>query len=776
MNKTFHSQHLQLKELSVQLQYVYDRIVHFFTKSASEAMDIWKIQAFMSYISNFTDNPVEELEKVLDTLSYLSEQQKDEVREVYRYTYSFHAWVKRLSWEPYIIHPIRVLWFLATLSPDLPSIKAALMHDLIEDTEVTYEDIKERYGEEVATLCEWLVKVSKVRYRGEDRQIETLKKTFMAMASDLRVIIIKLADRIHNIQTLHFHPKKDKQIRIAEETLKIFVPIAKRLWLYEFQGYLENGAFSVLHPREYKKIVSHVIKQYGNAEMYKDAWIYRLEMLCKEEDIAYEKVIWRLKSPYRIRKKLGKYDFDLAKIMDILAFRILTHTVTDCYTILGIIHKHYTPIFSKMKDYIALPKPNWYKSLHTTVLWMFEFPIEIQVRTLEMDKVANYGVAAHYVYSDDSPDAVSNAQGEWITRLQDIVKKYSSINDQESFKNELDIEILQKNIFVYTPKWDVIELPQGSTVLDFAFRVHTSIGLKFKNAFINGNIVPIDYQIKTWDIVSIETFKGKYTVNSSWMRFLHTPSAKTKLLRHLRIAEKDTIMKQMIIKLNKRLLEFKLPLFGTKGDLISKRYQNEALEKLLYKLRDKQITITKFIKDTYPDAEFVTQAEKTKRAQQHKELTKSIVWVMSDQWILIDWNSINDLTLCPECLPKLWTKIIGKSWKDWIKIHTLSCSALKTIEYKKLLEAHWYWEEFNKYTLVITFKATHKPWMLLRIFKEIEFLWINIIDIQTWPEDTSWMKEVILKLAFMHPSKMWFFLHEMKKFRDDIKILSTSIE
>ncbi len=738
-------------------------------------MDIWKIQSFISYVSNFTDNPQEELEEILDTLDYLTESEKDEVREVYEYTYSFHKWVKRLSWEPYIIHPVRVLGFLSSVSPDLPSIKAALMHDLIEDTDVTYEDVYERYGEEVAVLCEWLVKVSKVRYRWEDRQIETLKKTFMAMASDLRVIIIKLADRIHNIQTLHFHPKKEKQTRIAEETLKIFVPIAKRLWLYEFQWYLENGAFSVLHPREYKKIASHVIKQYWNAEMYKDAWIYRLEMLCKEEWIAYEKIIWRLKSPYRIRKKMWKYDFDLAKIMDILAFRILTNTVTDCYTILWIIHKHYTPIFSKMKDYIALPKPNGYKSLHTTVLWMFDFPIEIQVRTKKMDKVANYWVAAHYVYSDETQDNVSNAQWEWIKRLQEIVKKYSKVNDQESFKKELDIEILQKNIFVYTPKGDVLELPQWSTVLDFAFRVHTNIGLKFKNAFINGNIVPIDYQIKTGDIVSIETFKGKYTANNSWVRFLHTPSAKNKLLRCLRNAEKETIMKQVIAKLNKKLKEFKLPPFGAKWDVLSKRYQHEELEKILYKLRDKQITMTKFIRENYPDVEFEETNKKSKTTQQKNEHTSTLASVISDHGILIDGNVIKDIVLCPECKPKRWEKIIWKSWKDAIKIHTLSCTSLKTIAYKKLLEAHRIGEEFKKYDLEFTFLATHKPWMLLKIFKEIEFLGINIVDIGTWPENNAWMKEVVLRLSFMHPSKIWFFINEMKKFRDDIKILSSTI-
>lgn len=288
--------------------------------------------------------------------------------------------------------------------------------------------------------------------------------------------------------------------------------------------------------------------------------------------------------------------------MDILAFRIVTDTVGECYNMLGIIHKYYTPIFSKMKDYIALPKPNGYKSLHTTVLGMFDFPVEVQVRTKEMDDVANYGVAAHYAYSDAGRSvSVSEKQAYWIEKMQDIVKKYQESPDKEHFKDELNIELLQKNIFVYTPKGDIIELPQESTVIDFAFRVHTNIGLKFKNAFINGRIVPIDYKIKTGDIVDIHTFKNKYTANSGWLKYLHTPSAKAKLNRHLRQYQKDAILQEMTVLINAKLKEYHLPLLGGKEDMISKTWKGDEYEHLLLKIRDKQLTITKLIKDVYKD-------------------------------------------------------------------------------------------------------------------------------------------------------------------------------
>ncbi len=737
-------------------------------------MDILKISQYMNYEPMLDENPINELESILDQADYITAEQRIEVIQAYEYTRTYHKNVKRLSGEPYIIHPVRVLWFLMSVKPDIPSMKAALLHDLIEDTEVTYEDIYDIFWEEVAVLCDWLVKVSKVRYRGEDRQLETLKKTFLAMGKDLRVIIIKIADRVHNIQTLHYHPKKEKRTRIAEETLKVYVPIAKRLWLYVYQGYLENWAFNQLKPREYKRIYKYVVKQYGNVEAFKNSWIQRLQLLCAEEKVSYESIVWRLKSPYRIYKKLWKYNNDITKIMDVLAFRIITETVSDCYTVLWLIHKHYTPIFSKMKDYIALPKPNGYKSLHTTVLWMFELPVEIQVRTEKMDSIANYWVAAHYAYSDAwKPIGVSAAQSEWIKKLQDIVKKYQEAPDKESFKNELDIEILQNNIFVYTPKWDIIELPQWSTVLDFAFRVHTDIGLKFKNGFINGRIVPIDYKIKTWDIVSIKTFKNKYTANSSWTRFLHTPTAKTKLTRFLRNSEKEELFKYMTEKINKKLKFYNLPLLGGKNDMIGKTHQWDAFESLMFKLHDRQFTITRLIKDTYPEIEI---EEKTKATVSQKKQETSAV--LTKDWVIpvvVDWNKISEIIRCPECTPKRWEKIIWRSGKDWIKIHTLLCTALDTVSYKKLVETHRENDNRNKYNLEVVLSWRDKPWVLLKILKLVEFLWINVLSITTNPWEIENRTEIILTMWFDHPSKMWFLLDELKAIKTTVKILQTTI-
>ncbi len=734
-------------------------------------MDISQIQEFMNYEPVIWQDPKELLDEILQTAKYLTAAQKKEVVKAYNYAAKYHAGVKRLSGEEYIIHPIKVLGFLMAIKPDVPSMQAALLHDVIEDTEVTYADIEEAFNKEVADLCDGLVKVAKVRWTGEDRQIETLEKTFLAMGKDLRVIIIKMADRVHNIQTLHYHPKKEKQKRIAEETIKVFVPIAKRLGLYIYQWLLENGAFIILEPKEYNRITNFVEKQYGDVDMYKNKWVDKLIKLCEEEKIGYEIVTGRLKSPYRIRKKLQKYQTnDISKVMDILAFRIITKDVNGCYNMLGAIHKHYTPIFAKMKDYIAIPKPNWYKSLHTTVLGMFDFPVEIQVRTAEMDKVANYWVAAHYAYSDTGkPVTVSEQQAQWIEKLQDIMKRYQEADDKEQFKDELNIEILQKNIFIYTPKGDIIELPLWSTVLDFAFRVHTDIGLKFKSAFINGRIVPIDYKLNTGDIVDIKTFKNKYTAASGWDAFLHTPSAKARLHRYIRQLQKDDVFAEVAQQINDKLKEYDLPLLGTKDDLIGKTYKWDDYERVLLQVRDKQLSTTRLIKQVYKDALESLKEEVTQPAASKKN--KESTW----HTIIVDSDKVLEFSICPECEPVYPQKIIARSWKDGIKVHALDCDAMQTVDYKKLLEAHRKGEKPTNYILKLGMLAPDKPWILLEILKIFEFLGINLKDIYTEHGDEHDHTYVWVDLEFDNPSKISYLINDLKTRKELLKITSVEI-
>lgn len=730
-------------------------------------MDISDIQVFHDYKPLFDEDPIEELEKILEQASYLNPTEKDMVRKAYTVARDAHAWVDRLSGEPYIIHPIRVLEFLMMIQPDAASMQAALLHDVIEDTDTTKEEIELLFGEEVAELCEWLVKVSKVRFSGEERQLETLKKTFLAMGKDLRVIFIKLADRIHNIQTLHYHPKKEKAKRIANETLKVFVPIAKRLWLYVYQWYLENGAFKNRDPKEYKRIYDYVVKKYGDVDKYKNSGIDRLKYLSEEADIPYLDVKGRLKSPYRIHKKLQKYQTkDISKVMDILAFRVLTKDVEDCYNMLGLIHKHYTPIFAKMKDYIALPKPNGYRSLHTTILGMYEFPVEIQVRTEEMEQVAEYGVAAHFAYAEaGNATSVSDKQADWIQRLQGIVQKFQDVEDKEWFKQHLNVEILEKNIFVYTPKGDIIELPQHSTVLDFAFRVHTDIGLKFKSAFINGRIVPIDYTIQTGDIVDIKTFKTKITATRSREKYLHTPTAKTKLTRHIRQAEKETMMQQVLDSISERLHAFGLPALWSKEDLLRPKFTEEERERTLRQVFDKQITPTKLLKMAYKDdisAKELEEKEQTKMKKSLKAVKERIP--TPGKWpVIIDIDKELDTVLCPECKPsaRKKSKIIAKSDKQMMKIHCVDCVALQTVKSDKLYEAHWRGRETTSYTLRFAMKVKDQQGNMIRLLEIFAQYGLSLNNIHTNPSAETWRSKVKFDVKVNNISRVDYLIKEL---------------
>jgi len=738
-------------------------------------MDISRIREYLDYKPVIRQTSDELFADVLKRITYLSPEEKEKIQQAYDYAKKYHHSEKRLSGEVYIIHPIKVMEFLLELSPDVVSLQVALLHDVIEDTPATYEEVKQEFWTEVADLCVALEKVAKVRYRGEERSIETLKKTFLAMGHDLRVILIKLADRVHNIQTLHYHPTKQKRLRIAEETLKVYVPIAKRLWLYVFQGLLENGAFYQLDPKEFTRISNRLEKTYGDIDAYKDEWILRLQEICKEDGVAPVEVLWRLKSPYRIYTKLQKYNTqDISKIMDVVAFRIIATSITDCYSDLWAIHKHFTPIFAKMKDYIAIPKPNGYKSLHTTVLGMFSFPVEIQIRTGDMDRVANYGVAAHFAYAEERKAvSVSEKQAAWIEKLQSLVTKYQEWSDRETFKHELDIEILQKNIFVYTPKGDIIELPLESSVLDFAFRVHSDVWLKFKHAMVNNKIVPIDFRVKTGDIIDIQTFKNKYTASKSRVKYLHTPSAKTKLNKYLRQIEKDDLNHELTPLINMKLHEYGLPLLGHKDDKVLKLFPGDSWEQQLFKIRDRQVSITRFLRQVY-GADLVPEQKYgpiQKNILANKRDTALVLKKNTDLKIIVDGDKSMDVIFCPECKPQSWTIVIARSGKDGIKIHTMDCIALHTVDPAKLIEAHRYGEEPNTYQARLTVTMKDVPGVLLELLKLLDYLNINLSLLSTGNLTVWWRKDVYVTIDLQNPSKITFILKELLNKKDICKLV-----
>ncbi len=730
-------------------------------------MDLRKMHKFFEYQPVFDPNPDFLIQAIIEKAkTYIGPSDIKLINKTYKFAKKAHEGTNRLSWEPYIIHPLQATLFLMEMNPDPASIQTCLLHDVIEDTPITYEEIQQEFWEEVATLCEGLVKVSKIKYKGEERQLETLKKTFIAMAHDLRVIFIKLADRIHNVQTLQYHPKAEKRIKIAEETMQIYVPIAKRLGLYDFQVYLENASFKILHPDDFNKIFNYLKKTFGTDRKYKDKGIKMLNNLLIKEKVHNFDIEWRLKSPHRIYQKMQKkyQSTDISNVMDLLAYRIITQTETDCYMILWIIHKHYTPLIKKIKDYIAVPKANWYRSIHTTVLWIFRFPTEIQIRTEEMDDIAKFGVAAHFKYSETwKSDRVQKSQAERIQKIQTIVQEYKDSSEKEQFKDKLNIEILDKSTFLYTPQWEIIELPINSTVLDFAFRIHSNIWLSFKNALVNGEIKPISFIPKNGDLIQINTFKNKYSANKHRLDFLHTPSAKSQLNRYLRQINKEEIIKRGTEELNKSLKKYKLPLYKSEWDQIKVQLSTKELENKLIEIIDKKSSYSQLIRKVYPSIWDKHQKDQAKKPKTNATSTKS----HHDQ-IIVDLDKHINYKLCPECNPQPNDQIIARTGKDGIKIHTTSCKAIKTINFNKLLEAHWIKKWVSSYKAKIILQVSKNENNMVDIFHLFTELHIKIIQIKIldiWKQQ----EEISLIITFKHPNKLTHLFNNLKKQTNSIQ-------
>jgi GTP pyrophosphokinase len=451
-----------------------------------------------------------------------------------------HANQKRKSGEPYFIHPLSAAQYVADWKLDEQSIAAALLHDVVEDTSYPLSKIREEFGEEVAFLVDGVTKLGRIKYRGIETQVENLRKMILALSEDIRVIIIKLADRLHNMRTLSALPH-EKQKRIALETMDIYAPLAYRLGMQHLSGELEDLAFPYIYPQEYKWIIKNVKDRYEERERYLERVKPIVIEELKKNGIVPLMVDSRAKRYSSLYKKLLRYDMDIEKIYDLVALRIIVSSVEECYAVLGIIHKLWPPLPGRIKDYIALPKPNGYRSLHTTVFCLDQKITEIQIRTKEMHEEAENGIAAHWAYEQAKGsktylrrEAITAEKKElaWVEQLRSWQKEFT--NPQE-FLNSLKIDFFKDRIFAITPKGDVIDLPAGSTPVDFAYQIHSEIGDACAGAKVNGKIVPLNYELKSGDLVEIMTQKGKLP-SESWLEFVKTSSARNHIKARLRSA------------------------------------------------------------------------------------------------------------------------------------------------------------------------------------------------------------------------------------------------
>jgi GTP diphosphokinase / guanosine-3',5'-bis(diphosphate) 3'-diphosphatase len=447
------------------------------------------------------------------------------VEKAYNYSMKAHSGQLRESGESYIVHPLGVVMILAELELDLVTIIAGLLHDVVEDTEVTLEQIKEEFGEEVASLVDGVTKLSRLDFTSkEEQQAETLRKMFIAMAQDIRVVLIKLADRTHNLRTLRYL-NTYKQKEIARETLEIYAPLAHRLGIYMIKWELEDLAFRYLQPAEYFQLVEKLAKKRREREHFINRIIWVLQDQLSEAGIEAE-IQGRPKHLYSIYNKMKSQGKDLSEIYDLTAVRIIVETVKDCYHTLGIVHTIWKPIPGRFKDFIAMPKPNMYQSLHTTVFAAENELAEIQIRTWDMHRTAEYGIAAHWRYKEKVRD--SNEIDDKLTWLRQLLEWQHDYRDARDFIKDLKGELFTDEVFVFTPKGDVIDLPAGSVTLDFAYKIHTDIGNHCTGARVNGRLVPLDYKLKTGDMVEVVTSK-QGSPSRDWLKLVKTSHAKNKI-------------------------------------------------------------------------------------------------------------------------------------------------------------------------------------------------------------------------------------------------------
>ena len=622
-------------------------------------------------------------------------------KAIYFATYAHKDQIRK-SGEAYIVHPIQVAGILAELKLDPDTIATGFLHDVVEDTGFSIDDIEYEFGKDVAFLVEGVTKLGKIKYKSHaEQQAENHRKMLLAMANDLRVIMVKLADRLHNLRTLKFH-KPEKQRMIAEETLEIYAPLAHRLGMNKIKWELEDTSLRYLNPQQYYRIVHLMNSKRDEREEYINTTIENIKEATKDLDI--EAVIYgRPKHIYSIYRKMKDQKKQFSEIYDLLAIRVLVDSIKDCYAVLGAIHTKWKPMPGRFKDYIAIPKANMYQSIHTTVIGPGGRPVEIQIRTFEMHQVAEYGVAAHWAYKEGNKEKVTNdplqKQLDWF---KDLIELQNETKDAKDFMNSVKEDIFGDKVYVFTPKGDVSELPLGSGPLDFAYNIHTEVGNKTVGAKVNNKIVPLNYQLKTGDIVEVLTSANSFGPSRDWINLVFTSRAKNKIKRFFKLQDRDEnilkgreLLEKQITELGFNFKDFMTKQgmkdiatrfnFGTEEDLLAAigfgeiSYQtvaNKMTDKARREIEDQKVVETAF--------------EKTTPQGQKKESQK--MKIRHEGGVVIEGvdNLLIRLSRC--CNPVPGDDIVGYITKGrGISVHRKDCPNVQVPENEqsRLIEVDW---------------------------------------------------------------------------------------
>ncbi len=470
------------------------------------------------------------IKEIFDLDGQFKPKEREMIEKAYAFALQAHEGQLRKSGEPYFIHPFETAKILIKLGMDAKTIAAGLLHDVLEDTKVTEKEMEKEFGKDIVFLVNGVTKLGTLKYHGHERHVESLRKFFVAMANDLRVVVIKLADRLHNLRTLQY-VSEDKQKRIALESIEVYAPLASRLGMGKLKGEIEDAAFPYVYPKEYAEVEKMLKEKKEAYTNYLNEVQAEIKKELIKQKIKFIEIDYRIKHKYSLYKKLLRNNMDLEKINDIVALRIVVNTVEDCYRVLGIVHSIWRPLPGKIKDYIAIPKPNGYRSLHTTIFTGSGGAVEIQIRTKEMHAEAAYGIAAHFAYKEDGDKKAKHDKSkfEWIEELKDL--KEIAI-EPKKFTENLKMDFFNDRIFVFTPQGDVVDLPDSSSAIDFAYAIHSDIGNHISGAKINGKMSPFSVKLKNNDIIQIITKKDAHP-SSKWLDYAKTTIAKKHVRSYL---------------------------------------------------------------------------------------------------------------------------------------------------------------------------------------------------------------------------------------------------
>ncbi|MDD2391500.1 MAG: bifunctional (p)ppGpp synthetase/guanosine-3',5'-bis(diphosphate) 3'-pyrophosphohydrolase [Bacilli bacterium] len=712
---------------------------------------------------------MEEATKLFKNLSkkledYLEESELKKIEQAFLFAADKHFGQKRLTGEDYINHPLNVAYILTDIFADSTTIQAAILHDTIEDTDATEEEVRTKFGDEVTSLVLGLTKINKLNYNGDNEaMIANHRKILVGLSEDVRVIIIKLADRLHNMRTLWVLSEK-KQKENAKETLDILVPIAERLGINSINSELQDLSLRYGKPDIYFSIVQKLNQSKVERDKTVEEMMNIVSELLAVHNIKHE-IKGRAKSIYSIYKKLDK-GRKFSDIYDLLALRVYVESEQDCYQTLGLIHSKYRPIPKRFKDYIAMPKTNMYQSLHTTVFGIDGYLFEIQIRTYEMDRVAELGIASHWSYKEKGSIKANmqNAMEQKLQFFRTIMElKNEDSNDEEFVKNVKDE--FKESIYVFTPKGDVIELPFGSTPIDFAYRVHSDVGDKMVGAIVNNSIVPLDYKLNNDDIIKINVNKNSTGPNREWINMAKTSQAKTKIKNFFNKTDKYEYLRRGEELLKDELRKKKIPFndFLTNENInkILSEFKFSNIEELYNQLGNNNITFAQIYSLIYADN------KSKEEIILNKKINQKVKEIIQKNDIIVKGIDSIKVNIASCCGPVPGDLIVGYITKGYgISVHQMICPNINQRN-ERLIDVRWNDTITNKYPTNILVHANTNKNILLNIISKTSNTDINILSINTLSSSEDFLFDITVSV----PS-----LERLNKFMDDIRLITDIVK